>query len=130
MSDLPSAHRYTTHNRAQIEAGKLCGCCSCAQIFPREEVLAWTGLEINNTDDPEAVNRQTAPCPRCGVEAVLGDQSGFPIDTGFLVRMSEAWFQPTVIRRAAPSRWPKLASEWDWSRVRDEVLPSGAGCVS
>lgn len=102
MNDLLSAHRYTTHNWAQIEASKLCGCCSCMQIFPREEVVAWTGLDMHNMDDPEAVNRQTALCPRCGVEAVLGDQSGFPINTGFLGRMSEAWFQPTIIRRAAP----------------------------
>lgn len=98
MNELVAAYRYTTNNWAQIGASRLCGCCSCVQIFPAEEVVAWTGLDMHNMNDPKAVDNQTALCPRCGTEAVIGDKSGFPIHAGFLVRMNEAWFQRTLIR--------------------------------
>lgn len=56
---------------------------------------------MNDIDDPEAVNKQTALCPKCGSEAVIGDKSGYPINAGFLGRMNEAWFQRTIIRKPA-----------------------------
>lgn len=98
MNELVAAYRYTTNNWAQIGASRLCGCCSCVQIFPAEEVVAWTGLDMHNMNDPKAVDAQTALCPRCGTEAVIGDKSGFPIHASFLIRMNEAWFQRTLIR--------------------------------
>lgn len=103
MADLLlSAYRHTTNNWAEIQASKVCGCCSCVQIFPADDIVAWTGLDVNHIDDPEAVNRQTALCPKCGSEAVLGDKSGFAVTAGFLSRMSEAWFQQTIVRRPDP----------------------------
>ena len=105
MNELLAAYRYTSNNYAQIEASKFCGCCNCLQIFPAEEVAAWTGLDMNNLDDPKASAEQTALCPKCGSEAVLGDKSGFPIHSSFLARMNEAWFQrTTIIRKAGPKK--------------------------
>lgn len=101
MNELLAAYRYTTNNWVQIESSTWCGCCSCMQIFPRDEVVAWTGLDMANVNDPGAVEQQTALCPRCGVEAVLGDKCGFPIHAAFLARMNEAWFQRTLIRPKA-----------------------------
>jgi len=98
MADLLAAHRHTTNNWAEIGASTICGCCSCTQIFPPDEIVAWTGLDMTNFEDPEVVNRQTALCPRCGSESVIGDKSGYPINAQFLTRMSEAWFQRTIIR--------------------------------
>lgn len=104
MNELLAAFRYTTNNYAQIEASALCGCCSCVQVYPAEEVAAWTGLEMTNLDDPKAIANQTALCPRCGMEAVLGDKAGFPINAQFLGRMNEAWFQRTLIRKPTPKK--------------------------
>ena len=98
MNELLAAYRYVSNNWAPIQASKVCGCCSCLQIFPPDEIVAWAGLDMNNMDDPRAVNDQTALCPHCGSEAVIGDKSGFPINAPFLVRMNEAWFQRTLIR--------------------------------
>ncbi|MFY9510490.1 MAG: hypothetical protein WAQ05_05905 [Rubrivivax sp.] len=98
MNELLAAYRYTTNNFVQIEASKACGCCSCLQIFPPAEVVAWTGLDMHNMNDPKAIANQTALCPRCGAEAVIGDKAGFPITASFLTRMNEAWFQRTLIR--------------------------------
>lgn len=104
MNELLAAYRYVSNNWAQIQASTTCGCCSCVQIFPPDEIVAWTGLDINDIDDPRAVDNQTALCPRCGSEAVIGDKSGFPINAHSLGRMNEAWFQRTIIRKPAPKK--------------------------
>jgi len=104
MNELLAAYRYTTNNWAQISASKVCGCCNCVQIFPADEVAAWTGLDMVNMNDPKAVDNQTALCPRCGSEAVIGDGTGFAINANFLARMNEAWFQRTIIRKPAPKK--------------------------
>jgi hypothetical protein len=101
MNELLAAYRYTSNNYGQIEGSRLCGCCNCVEIFKPEEIVGWTGLTMDNMTDPQAVNQQTAMCPRCGSEAVLGDGCGFPINPNFLARMNEAWFQRTLIRRPA-----------------------------
>jgi Zn finger protein HypA/HybF involved in hydrogenase expression len=103
MASLLTAIRHTTHNRAEIEASTVCGCCNCMQTFAPDEIIAWTGLDASNFDDPEALTGGTAMCPRCGSEAVVGDRSGYKIDSTFLGGMNEAWFQRTlVIHRPAP----------------------------
>jgi hypothetical protein len=33
-----------------------------------------------------------AGTPRCGIDAVLGDNAGFPLDAGFLRAMQRHWF--------------------------------------
>lgn len=104
MNELLAAYRYTTNNWVQIDGSQLCGCCNCMQIFPPGEIVAWTGLDMDRIDDPDAVAKQTALCPRCGSEAVLGDKSGFPITAHFLGCMNEAWFQRTLIRPRAPKK--------------------------
>ncbi len=102
MNDLLAAHRHTTRNGAQVRASRVCGCCCCQYIFPPDEIVAWAGLDLEQLDAPDAADSQTAMCPRCGSEAVLGDRAGFPITAQFLARMNDAWFQRTIIRKPAP----------------------------
>ena len=45
MNPLLAAHRHTSNNRAELEASSLCGRCSCLEVFPTLEIVAWTGLE-------------------------------------------------------------------------------------
>jgi len=104
MNELLAAFRHTTRNHSQIEGSRLCGCCNCVQIFKPDDIVGWTGLTIDNMLDPGAIGEQTAMCPRCGSEAVLGDRCGFPINANFLARMNEAWFQRTMIRRHSTAK--------------------------
>lgn len=106
MNELLAAYRYTTNNHAQIAASTVCGCCNCVAVFRPDDIVGWTGLEVHNMDDPQAIGQQTAMCPRCGSEAVLGDGCGFPINANFLARMNEAWFQRTMIHRPRPRATP------------------------
>lgn len=104
MADLLAAYRHATNNRAEIEAGKVCGCFYCMQTFPPSEIVAWTGFDINQIDNPDAAQVETALCPRCGSESVIGDKSGYGITADFLQRMHEAWFERTVIRKPAAKK--------------------------
>lgn len=78
--DVLDAHRHSFYNREEIEQSKVCGCFYCLEVFQPSEVNLWM-------DD-----LSTAICPRCGVDSVLGSQSGFPIETKFLKQMQEYWF--------------------------------------
>ena len=99
MNELLAAYHYLSKNWVHIQGSKSCGCCNCLEIFPPDEIVGWTGLDMENFDDPNATKNQTAMCPRCGTEAVIGDKTGYPINQHFLVRMNEAWFQRTLIRK-------------------------------
>ena len=104
MNPLLLAHTHTTNNRSELEASRLCGCCSCLAIFPTEEIVAWSGLDITNFDNPDTASAETALCPHCGSEALIGDRAGFAINPDFLNRMNQAWFQKTIIRKPAPKK--------------------------
>ncbi len=99
MNELLAAYHYLGKNWKQIQDSRQCGCCNCLEIFPPDQIVGWTGLDMDNFNDPAAVDKQTAMCPRCGSESVLGDKAGYPITPSFLVRMNEAWFQRTLIKR-------------------------------
>jgi hypothetical protein len=104
MDPVLLAHRHTTNNRSELEASKLCGCCSCLEIFSTESIFAWTGLDMSSLADPDTAVPETGLCPRCGSEALIGDKSGFPLNADFLARMNRAWFHRTVIRKPSPSK--------------------------
>jgi hypothetical protein len=103
MNTLLAAYRHTYNNWVSIGASKQCGCCKCIQTFAPEEIVAWVGLDMDKIDDPQAIAQQTAVCPKCGSEAVIGDASGYPVTLAFLGTMNEAWFHGTIVRKQPPA---------------------------
>jgi len=97
--DLLAAYRHATNNRAEIEAGTVCGCFFCMKTFPPTEIIAWSGFDMAQLDNPQAECVETALCPHCGSESVIGNKSGYAINAMFLGDMHEAWFQRTIIHR-------------------------------
>lgn len=81
---LEQAHRHSSHHRSEILASKQCGCFYCGQIFPPSEIKEWTD-EVNDEG-------QTALCPRCGVDAVIGSKSDYPVSRDYLKQMKKRWF--------------------------------------
>ena len=81
-----TAHRSCIYHRAQIEQSAVCGCFFCGAIFPSVLVGIWVDED------------QTALCPECGIDAVIGAASGFPITAAFLRRMAAHWFGTEVAR--------------------------------
>lgn len=86
---LHAAHSKSSHHRADIEASLVCGCFYCRTTFEPSEIAEWVD---RSGDDAEDVRGQTALCPHCGVDSVLGSHSGFPITPEFLAAMHRYWF--------------------------------------
>lgn len=79
-TDLLEAHNYSFKNRKQLEKDKKCGCFYCCKIFNPKDIEEWC-------DDED-----TAICPYCGIDSVIGESSGYPIDEKFLSDMKKHWF--------------------------------------
>lgn len=79
-TEIVKAHEHCTNNKAEIRASKTCGCFYCLQIFPAHEVYEW----VNDED--------TAICPKCGIDSVIGDESGIEYTPQFLQIMHKFWF--------------------------------------
>lgn len=80
---LREAHQHSIHNRDEILASKQCGCFYCCAIFSPQEIDRWE-------DEPDGC--VTAICPKCGIDSVIGDRSGYSITPDFLNRMKRCWF--------------------------------------
>ena len=66
-----------------MESG-MCGCYYCGHIFPSSEVT--------DADWVPDLHGRTVLCPRCGIDAVIGDASGIPIRQDVLDELYEAKF--------------------------------------
>jgi len=82
---LRAAHKRSARHRAEIESSVVCGCFYCKETFAPNEIEDWT-------DAHGPVAEQTALCPRCGIDSVIGDKSGFAITREFLGQMNKVWF--------------------------------------
>lgn len=81
MIDYIEAHKYSMNHRKELESDTICGCFYCLNIFNPKEITEW----INDSSE-------TAICPYCGVDSVIGSYTGYPITKEFLKKMYQYWF--------------------------------------
>ena len=79
--DVDAAHGFSSLHRAQIEASDICGCFYCLAVFPPERIVEWVDSD------------RTALCPKCGIDSVVGSESGVPLTPEFLSQMRHHWFE-------------------------------------
>jgi hypothetical protein len=85
-SAIIAAHKASSLHRKQLaEPGVRCGCFHCCQTFAPSCITEWV-------DEDEAGDGQTAMCPLCGIDSVIGSNSDYPITTEFLTQMKIHWF--------------------------------------
>ena len=82
--DYIKAHNHSFKSRREIEQSTLCGCFKCLAIFKASEIVDWW-------DEVDGIP-QTPVCPKCGIDSVIGDKSGYPITKEFLNKMKKHWF--------------------------------------
>jgi hypothetical protein len=92
-ADLELAHKRSIRHRAEVEASETCGCFYCLATFPPREITDWTDWPEGTPDGEEDRYGQTALCPRCGIDAVIGAAAGYPLTSDFLRAMNVRWFQ-------------------------------------
>jgi|GEM_PF-182371 len=80
--DLKAAHAHAWQHRSEILQSNICGCFHCTETFKPSEIDEW-------------VDEGTcAVCPRCGIDAVIGDASGYDVESqAFLGQMRKYWFE-------------------------------------
>ena len=81
MPDIIETHRFSSNHKKQLIQDEKCGCFYCLSIFNPQEIIEW----VSDTHG-------TAICPYCGIDAVIGESSGFPITAEFLEKMKAYWF--------------------------------------
>ena len=85
QADVVGAHKTSIRNKESIMKSSECGCFHCLAIFPPSRIKEWT-----DTSEPEL--RHTALCPECGIDSVIGSDSGYSINKDFLSAMQKHWF--------------------------------------
>lgn len=85
QAEITEAHKTSIHHKESIMMSSTCGCFHCLAIFPPSKISAWT-----DTSEPEP--RHTALCPECGIDSVIGSDSGYSITKEFLSAMRKHWF--------------------------------------
>lgn len=83
--DLMDAHQHSINHRTEIMGSEICGCFHCLAIFEPVRIEAWI-------DENENGQGQTALCPKCGIDSVIGLGSGHSITKTFLRKMNSHWF--------------------------------------
>lgn len=76
---LLAAKKHAKHNEDEIQSSDECGCFHCLETFTKEDIEDWDEDETG----------KSAVCPRCDVDAVIGDAAGFPLTEDFLNAMRE-----------------------------------------
>lgn len=84
-TELQRAYSFSSNHKIELEKDKKCGCFACVKIFSPSEIKEWC-LETEDGDEVTAI------CPYCGIDAVIGEHSGFRIDAKLLKKMNERWF--------------------------------------
>lgn len=78
--EVRAAHDHSSRHRKEVLDSKECGCFYCGAIFSSSEIMDWVD------------GGQTALCPKCGIDSVIGSHSGFPVTKDFLNQMNRYWF--------------------------------------
>ena len=64
---LQEAHKHSASHRDEVIKSEKCGCFYCEKVFPSTDIREWI-------DEDDGGIGQTALCPECGVDSVLGDK--------------------------------------------------------
>ena len=83
------AHEHSSNNRKELESSHKCGCFYCKTEFKAEDVNFDACMNVADKD----LENPTIFCPYCGIDALIGDASGYRITTEFLSDMHDYWFK-------------------------------------
>ena len=80
-NEIIVAHKHSIRHRDELKSSDICGCFYCLDTFDYRTISSW------------ADGGDTAICPRCGIDSVIGSASGYPAgDVDFLRAMRAHWF--------------------------------------
>jgi len=80
-TELISAYKHASFHRVEVLRSSTCGCIHCLSTFETSEIKTWIDTG------------QTAVCPRCGMDSVIGSEAGMALTNEFLSAMHDRWFR-------------------------------------
>ncbi len=95
---LNEIYKHSFDNKAEIERSQACYCIYCKEEFSSGEIKNWVvngrqGKPLRRNAIPE----ETALCPKCGIDSVIGDASGYEMTPALIHAMHEFWFERKVL---------------------------------
>ncbi len=96
--DLKKAHKHSSFHRTEVEKSKVCGCFYCLGTFKPTEIKTW--LKETRAEKASGEKKEdTALCPLCEIDSVIGYASGLPVDDkDFLNDMYEHFFSTSTYK--------------------------------
>ena len=77
---MANVHEHSRRNRAELKQSQKCGCFSCCRIYDATEVEDYVD------------GGETALCPYCCVDSVIGDASGTELNPLLLKKLNGIYF--------------------------------------
>jgi hypothetical protein len=91
-ADIIDAHAHSAKHGEELKRSATAGCFYCCAVFPVTEIEDWI-TEPDGDLVEEPGDDSTVLCPKCGIDSVIGDASGFSAtDKQFLKEMNGFWF--------------------------------------
>jgi hypothetical protein len=88
---LVEAHGHSRMHKEEIARSGMCGCFHCLGVFSPSRIEGWCD------------QGETALCPLCGADSVIGDGSGLPVtEAQFLSSMRLHWFENGMCLEISP----------------------------
>ena len=84
--ELHEIHTHCTANRKEVEASSRCACFYCQEVYCASEVYDFIV-------EPSLDFKETALCPRCGVDTVIGDATGIPFYKELMEKLHQHYFE-------------------------------------
>ena len=82
--NMNNARTHCTGNRRELESSVQARCIYCTQTFAPDKIVEWI------TDS----SSESAVCPHCDVDAVIGSASGIPLqDDQLFADLRKHWFE-------------------------------------
>ena len=95
-ANLSQAVAHSFQNRVEVERSEFCACFYCFARFTPADIRYWA-----DSDDPEwgdgvepdlvRFPGQTATCPICKVDSVIGSASGYALTDELLRSLHDYW---------------------------------------
>jgi len=111
MTENDKSEKRLAQSRGVIEKSNECGCFYCLKIFDPSEIEEW--IETGKYGD-------TAICPFCSIDAIIGVVGGRLITKAFLEELYEEYFNTCY--HPASGKWFKLkydpkTKEWNKKEI-------------
>ena len=95
--EIKEAWSHARENVREVQASTLCVCFQCQAYFPPSRIVEWLNPAGEHNFKPGLLptsDDASAFCPNCGMDYVVGDASGLPIQNpDFVSRLNSTWDQ-------------------------------------